>query len=1847
MPEPKPITKIEVTQASSIQPATASRAETLGVPPSDTPPLPERIGECVILGELGRGGMGVVYRAEDPHLKREIALKVMLPQFAANPDAKARFVREARAQAKVEHDHVAAIFQVAEHAGVPYLVMPLLKGMTLQAAIKANARPPLAEVIRIVREVAEGLAAAHEKGLVHRDIKPANVWLEGKKLRVKVLDFGLARVADAEATDATDGPLTAEGAIVGTPAYMSPEQARGDAVDSRTDLFSLGVMLYQMCAGELPFRGGSALAVLSALALHVPPPLITKNPAVPPALSNLVERLLSKTAEGRPPTAEAVAEALRAIELGLAGAVRVIPLGDVPPIVVADVNVGSDPFADLDVTEANSAPDGVPVDEAEPVSARVPMRTTKPRSGFPAWALVGMVLLAVAGVIGFVMSQMSKKPEEVAKEEPAPTPNPPVKPSKEAATGLLFAKGDQIEMPSLKLTGLDEYTIEAFINVKSIRTDAKVHFVGTQDLAHLHMDSRPGSWAWYTYHGQSVSPTPIVAGRVTHVAGVQRRTDRQLFVDGKLVATTASTPPPNRDYPPFRVFGDCEGSVREVRVSKVARYQKDFVPETRFKTDKDTLALYHLDEDTGSEAKDASGNNHTGKIRGGTWIKENGSDTADPERKAAKLFNPYANLALQVGTPPKWVPVDCGQALPTEPYVVVSIAMVQNVAAPPAGFTEKAVPALARLGSLNGFEAHADRFPLSNEQLTQLADSRVAQTLTKFVANFEPSPTTWQALKKFRLNELGIYGSRITDESVAELPQFAGITWLAINDLGKSEKLTAKGWGKLLNFTRIETLYLGSPHGINANVGKVIAEIPGLKNLVFTNCDLDDASMQELSKTPNLQELDLLQEVNFPSSGLKHISEMKSLRNLTIIQSKVRPDGLKFLTAMKRLRYLRLPQSSVTEEEVKMLSAALPQCRIEWDKGVLEPSDPHFREALRWINTGGMVHVKLADGKTVGVPNPTTPELPDEPFTITGVSHGAIVADEHVKGFEAIPTITSVDFVSSRLTVEGMRAFRSSSKTLTNLKLIGNSLPITNGMLEVMGEFSNLNKLNLWNPAPTLTEWNHLNKLKELQRLRLTDPGLSDEALKQITTLPKLVELDLGGTPISDASIGALSGMKQLTALSIKGTRITEAGFKKLKDALPHCKIEWEEPTRAIMEHLLRRGNAFVLVLQNGSFHHVSKPEGLPVGPFSIDLLHLTAVATDADMLWVESLPPIGKVQLSAGHKITPAGFQSLLKHKDTITTFLFQVPMNEEEAKIIGQLTSLETLHIDGTRLSESQAKLIAGLPRLKSLELPNCDLTDKGFTELARLTMLDRLHLTVPSVTDASVEHLAAMKLLRVLDIRGTRITEAGFNKLKAALPDCEILWEEANRHFAKWALTRGEVEVMLTLPDGKEITPKKVEELPAGAFTVTSVNTTGGYNPIFSDQDFRRLQLLGNLKQLHLGSPLNVTVEEFRGVLAHKDTLTRLNLSTGRVLFTDEGIKVIGQLSKLKFLGVGDPNFSSEGLAPLAGHEQLEQLRFYDYATVTDTGLKHLSTIKNLYMLVIPYSRISDAGLEHVPQMKSLLHLDISHSAVTDAGMKHLAEIKTRFYLSLSNTIVSDASIEQFASMKLLATLTVRNTRITEAGVKKFKAWLPNCPIDWSPAARGLRFDNSSRVNFDNFKLDLTQPLTFEGYITVDPEQPANSHPDQTCIYFDTRLHVGWSRGKWHARIWSKDSVSQDGPVSKRTHVAGIFENNTVRLYVDGKLIGSKSITTDKGYLKQQSDFHLGYFFPSVLEEVRVSNVARYDKDFTPAARFATDKNTLALYHLDEGTPDVVTDSSGNGRHGKITGAAWAYPNEPKKP
>ncbi len=284
--------------------------------PAERPDEIGRLGGFRILKVLGAGGMGVVFQAEDPKLKRKLAIKAMLPSLAASESARKRFLREAQTAAAIEHDHIVPIHQVGEDRGVPFIAMPFLKGEPLDERLKRDSALPVAEVVKIGREAARGLAAAHAVGLVHRDIKPANLWLEtlpgepeglAPGYRVKILDFGLARAA------ADNSQLTQQGAIIGTPAFMAPEQGAGETVDQRCDLFSLGCVLYRLCTGQMPFKGKDTVSTLVSVATDTPQAPAEIQPEVPAELSDLVMELLAKKPEDRPESARVVAERLAAL----------------------------------------------------------------------------------------------------------------------------------------------------------------------------------------------------------------------------------------------------------------------------------------------------------------------------------------------------------------------------------------------------------------------------------------------------------------------------------------------------------------------------------------------------------------------------------------------------------------------------------------------------------------------------------------------------------------------------------------------------------------------------------------------------------------------------------------------------------------------------------------------------------------------------------------------------------------------------------------------------------------------------------------------------------------------------------------------------------------------------------------------------------------------------------------------------------------------------------------------------------------------------------------------------------------------------------------------------------------------------------------------------------------------------------------------------------------------------------------------------------------------------------------------------------------------------------------------
>src|SRR5882724_9705188 len=281
-------------------------------------PLAQRLQEALagtytIEGEIGRGGMGVVYRARDERLQRRVAIKVLPPELAFQKDIRERFTREAQTAAKLSHPHIVPIHTVGEGQGLVYFVMGYVDGESVAGRIRRRGKLPVDEARRIMMESADALSAAHALSIIHRDIKPDNILLEGPRGRVMVTDFGIAK-----ALSSTSGAtLTGAGVAIGTPAFMSPEQAAGEReIDGRSDVYSLGVVSFQMLTGELPFTAPTVAGILMKQITEPAPDIRSRRPDVPEDVALAVSRCLEKDPENRWPSADALRRSLESRSVG-------------------------------------------------------------------------------------------------------------------------------------------------------------------------------------------------------------------------------------------------------------------------------------------------------------------------------------------------------------------------------------------------------------------------------------------------------------------------------------------------------------------------------------------------------------------------------------------------------------------------------------------------------------------------------------------------------------------------------------------------------------------------------------------------------------------------------------------------------------------------------------------------------------------------------------------------------------------------------------------------------------------------------------------------------------------------------------------------------------------------------------------------------------------------------------------------------------------------------------------------------------------------------------------------------------------------------------------------------------------------------------------------------------------------------------------------------------------------------------------------------------------------------------------------------------------------------------------
>ena len=457
----------------------------------------QTIGNYRILERLGGGGMGVVYSAEDTRLGRRVAVKFLSEEMARHPQALERFEREARAASALNHPNIATVYDVGTHEGRPYLVMELVDGLPLDQKLRER-RVEIGTLLDWAIQIADALDAAHAKGIVHRDVKPGNLLVNARG-QVKVLDFGLAKVAEPAANEApgagpmsagptVDALLTSPGVAVGTVSYMSPEQARGEELDARSDLFSLGCVLYEMAAGRRAFEGKTSAVVFHAILERDPAPLREVNPGVPAKLEEIVAKALEKDREMRYQTAAEMRADLKRLK-------RDIELGRATSAAVPAAVSTSEPAATPPSTPAwGTVTGGAERRAAKPVPERGPNR----RAVIIRLGVFWAVVLAV--VLGYRLLLTSRKPA------PGPAPNAEsAAPFASLSLTRLTATGDvwyvAISRDGKYLAYVTDNGGEEALFIKQISTRSTVQLVPPKMARLLSVAFSPdGSFVYYVQY---------------------------------------------------------------------------------------------------------------------------------------------------------------------------------------------------------------------------------------------------------------------------------------------------------------------------------------------------------------------------------------------------------------------------------------------------------------------------------------------------------------------------------------------------------------------------------------------------------------------------------------------------------------------------------------------------------------------------------------------------------------------------------------------------------------------------------------------------------------------------------------------------------------------------------------------------------------------------------------------------------------------------------------------------------------------------------------------------------------------------------------------------------------------------------------------------------------------------------------------------------------------------------------------------------------------------------------------------------------------------------------------------
>ncbi|MDB5334720.1 MAG: hypothetical protein JWN70_339 [Planctomycetaceae bacterium] len=1283
-------------------------------------PVPAELEYFRIESVLGRGGMGTVYLADDTRLHRKVAVKTLKRALAEKPGARDRFRREARAAAGLEHDNVIPIYYVGEADGIPFLAMPLLKGMSLDAYLgQTGGKLPPQAGVEIARQIAAGLAAAHDRGLTHRDIKPSNIWLEPNTgcpsgFRVKILDFGLAQAEE------DDVELTQSGDIIGTPAYMSPEQARGEKVDARGDLWSLGVVLYVMTTGIRPFAARTTMGVLTSIAVDHPTAPTTLNPRCSLSLSNLVLRLLEKDPAQRPASAEAVIEALAKLE------------GESETLAACGADTLEVPLAE------NSLGTGSPSNQTAVLgdpSADVARKFGFHQRGRVMAVAVALALLPLSWLFGGNVYRFVTDQGELVIEVNDKDIQVEIRQNglivRDKTSGRKFTlAARQGEIEVYEKNGI-KLTTKKF---ELTRGDKRTVTITLEDLASARKIKTPNA-------GKAVAKPPKVRDPDRWAAEYTLSVEGVIRINGEARDIRDVNQLPKEQ---FRMTSVSFAGLPQVGDAGLVCFQN----------------CRHLTEIDMTSAA----------------VSDNGLVYFKDNKNLTKLFLTCGTVTDQGLAYFK----DCKHitqlSLGGTAVTDKGIAWFKDCDLTYLGITEvtdaglahfKGCPNLTHL-TLGNRVTDAGVANFQNcKNLTQL-HLLGGQVTDAGLASFQDChkindlylyslPATDAGLAAFKncknLSELRLNGTSVTGGCLSQLPHrkslkvlnffntkladadlihVAGCANLQQLDLSKTQVSDA-GLKSLEPLTRLRELNLVQTTVTFEAITRLQETLPDC-HIIWDDPDRRAAEYvisvggtirvhgsgqdahkdAELPKAPfRLADVDLNGSSKVNDAGLAHFANCRDLTSLEMQYTPVTDAGVAHFQNCKDLLYLDLRLSNVT------------------DAGMV-----HF-QGCKKLKSLFLSNTNLTDA--------AMPNFKDSKQLTVLRLGGIRLTDVGLASFQGCDELTLLDMEVAAITDAGLSNFKNCKKLQT---IWLNSTPVTDVGLANFKDCKDLTFVNL----------------------QLTQ--VTDVTLNLFEGCQNLADLRLEGTFATDLGLRKLERLTKLQRLDLQQTLVTQAAVGRLQQLLPNCRIKWGDnldPDRRGADYVFFVGGTVRIDDETRDLH---SRDQLPAKPIRVTWVSLrnNQKLTDGGLGSLKGCKHLAVLHLS-NTPLTDAGLVHFQGSKSLQVLDLNRTRVTDAGVAHFKDCTGLKVLEIEATPVTDVGLAHFRGCKNLNRLNLSGTRVTDAGIEPLAEMTNLEFLGLARTAVTDAGIQPLEKLTGLIHVDLVQTKVTPEGVARLKKALPKCKI--------------------------------------------------------------------------------------------------------------------------------------------------------------------------------------------------------------------------------------------------------------------------------------------------------------------------------------------------------------------------------------------------------------------------------------------------------------------------------------------